>query len=75
MDLNRRFLIGYNMYKEDPKVIDMKERVMAYNQLLKYHGIKDHQVQKTELNGKYLSLLIIKKFFTMLFLMCLDFPG
>jgi glycerol-3-phosphate O-acyltransferase/dihydroxyacetone phosphate acyltransferase len=75
VDLNRRFLIGYNMYKQEPQIVELKERILAYNQLLKYHGIKDHQVQKTGMTGRATLLRVVKKFFIMIFLMSLDFPG
>lgn len=75
VDLNRRFLIGYNQYKDEPRVIDLEQRVLAYNQLLKYHGIKDHQVSKTKLGGSHTLVLICKRFFIMLMLALMDFPG
>ncbi|CAO0801443.1 unnamed protein product [Mucor circinelloides] len=75
VDLNRRFLIGYNMFKDEPKVKELEQRVLAYNQLLKYHGIRDHQVQKTKLGGKRTLYLIFKRFIIMTLLALLDFPG
>ncbi|KAI7904725.1 uncharacterized protein BX663DRAFT_530203 [Cokeromyces recurvatus] len=76
VDLNRRFLIGYNLFKDDPKVIELQQKVMAYNQLLKYHGIQDHQVSKTnkENNGRLLWLLI-KRIFILIILTLWVFPG
>ncbi|KAI9473901.1 MAG: hypothetical protein EXX96DRAFT_579809 [Benjaminiella poitrasii] len=76
VDLNRRFLIGYNLFKDDPKVIELQQKVMAYNQLLKYHGIRDHQVSKTnkENNGRLLWLLI-KRIFLLIILGLWAFPG
>lgn len=76
VDLNRRFLIGYNIFRDDPKVVELQQRVMAYNQLLKYHGIKDHQVSKTsnENNGRLLWLLI-KRIFILTILGLWAFPG
>lgn len=76
VDLNRRFLIGYNIFRDDPKVMELQQRVMAYNQLLKYHGIKDHQVSKTsnENNGRLLWLLI-KRIFILTILGLWAFPG
>ncbi|KAG2195494.1 hypothetical protein INT47_012038, partial [Mucor saturninus] len=75
VDLNRRFLIGYNMNKDDPRVVELEERVLAYNQLLKYHGIKDHQVPKTHVGGAHTVLLICKRLFLVLLLALWDFPG
>lgn len=56
--------------------MELQQRVMAYNQLLKYHGIKDHQVSKTsnENNGRLLWLLI-KRIFILTILGLWAFPG
>ncbi|KAI8881524.1 hypothetical protein K501DRAFT_324464 [Backusella circina FSU 941] len=75
VDLNRRFLIGYNIFKDDPKVIDLQEKVKAYNQLLKYHGIRDHQVSKTDNNNTRLLLLLMKRLFVLTILLLWAFPG
>ncbi|CAO3682882.1 unnamed protein product [Umbelopsis ramanniana] len=47
VELNRRFLIGWTQFKDDPRVIELARKVRAYNQTLKYFGIRDHQVEKT----------------------------
>lgn len=73
--MNRRFLIGYNFFKDDPKVIELQQKVLAYNQLLKYHGIKDHQVLKTETNGPRMLWLLIKRIIILAVLTLLAFPG
>lgn len=51
VDLNRRFIHGYERYKDEPKVKELEQKVLAYNQLLKYHGLKDHQVDRTRVGG------------------------
>lgn len=75
VDLNRRFLIGYNFFKDDPKVIELQQKVLAYNQLLKYHGIKDHQVLKTKMNDSRMLWLLVKRIFILTFMTLLAFPG
>ncbi|KAG2225551.1 hypothetical protein INT45_013662 [Circinella minor] len=75
VDLNRRFLIGYNLFKDDPKVIDLQQRVLAYNQMIKYHGIKDHQVSKTDLGGKRTVALLMERIFILTLLTLWAFPG
>lgn len=47
VELNRRFLIGWTQFKDDPRVIELARKIRAYNQTLKYFGIRDHQVEKT----------------------------
>jgi glycerol-3-phosphate O-acyltransferase/dihydroxyacetone phosphate acyltransferase len=68
-------LIGYNFFKDDPKVIELQQKVLAYNQLLKYHGIKDHQVLKTRNNGARMLWLLVKRIFVLAILSLLAFPG
>ncbi|KAI9268775.1 hypothetical protein BY458DRAFT_533777 [Sporodiniella umbellata] len=75
VDLNRRFVIGYNLYKDDPRVIELQRKVLAYNQLLKYHGLKDHQVPEVNLRSwQTFSLLCYR---AMIFIVwgLLSFPG
>ncbi|CAO3591952.1 unnamed protein product [Absidia cylindrospora] len=75
VDLNRRFLIGYNLFKHEPQVEELHQRVLAYNQLLKYHGIRDHQVSKTDLGGKHTLVLLLKRCFNLTLLTLCGFPG
>lgn len=44
VELNRRFVAGYLHFQDNPKVIDTKDKVMHYNTQLRYHGLRDHQV-------------------------------
>jgi glycerol-3-phosphate O-acyltransferase/dihydroxyacetone phosphate acyltransferase len=75
VDLNRRFVIGYNIYKDDPKVIELQHKVLAYNQLLKYHGLKDHQVSKTNLRRRHTLALLSYRVMLLLVWGLLAFPG
>ncbi|KAI8349694.1 hypothetical protein BD560DRAFT_410197 [Blakeslea trispora] len=75
VDLNRRFVIGYNLYKDDPRVIDLQQKVLAYNQLLKYHGLRDHQVPVINLRGWRTFFLLCYRFSILLIWGLLAFPG
>ncbi|KAG0166094.1 hypothetical protein DFQ30_007588 [Apophysomyces sp. BC1015] len=75
VDLNRRFLIGYNLFRDDPKVIDLQQRVLAYNQLLKYHGIRDHQVSKTDVSRRRPLGIVLKRVIVLMILSLWAFPG
>ncbi|KAK5963035.1 bifunctional glycerol-3-phosphate/glycerone-phosphate O-acyltransferase GPT2 PWA37_004734 [Arxiozyma heterogenica] len=48
VEINRRLLVGYSKYKEDPRIIKLKEMVTAYNDILYSYGLKDHQVEKLQ---------------------------
>lgn len=44
VELNRRLIAGYLEYKDDPKIQQLKVKVLKYNRRLQDLGIKDHQV-------------------------------
>lgn len=46
VELNKRFIAGYEVYKDEPKVQALRERVKQYNTLLRHMGLKDHQVER-----------------------------
>ncbi|KAK4190848.1 glycerol-3-phosphate O-acyltransferase 1 [Podospora australis] len=45
VELNRRLALGYERYKDDERIIKLKESVTEYNKQLRYLNIRDHQVQ------------------------------
>lgn len=45
VELNKRFIVGYEVYKEDPRIKELERGVREYNKLLQYLGLKDHQVE------------------------------
>ncbi|KAI9269048.1 hypothetical protein BDA99DRAFT_503349 [Phascolomyces articulosus] len=75
VDLNRRFVIGYNLYKDDPKIIELQRNVLAYNQLLKYHGLQDHQVPDINLREWRTFFLLLQRIFILIVWGLLAFPG
>ncbi|KAK3806421.1 MAG: glycerol-3-phosphate O-acyltransferase [Benniella sp.] len=74
VELNRRFVAGYMHFKDNPKVIEAKEKVMHYNTLLRYHGLRDHQVNIRRTRREAVALLI-SRVIQMIFLSCLALPG
>lgn len=44
VELNKRFIVGYEVYKDEPRVKELERKVKEYNTLLRYMGLKDHQV-------------------------------
>lgn len=46
VEINRRLLVGYSKYKDDERIINLKDMVAQYNKILKSYGLKDHQVEK-----------------------------
>lgn len=45
VELNRRLILGYNKYKDDPRIIDLQKEVLSYNQQILALRVRDHQVQ------------------------------
>ena len=44
VELNKRFLESYRLFKDEPKVQKIKAEVLKYNRLLRDLGLRDHQV-------------------------------
>jgi glycerol-3-phosphate O-acyltransferase/dihydroxyacetone phosphate acyltransferase len=45
IELNRRLAKGYERYKDDPRIVDLKKDILAYNKQLWLLGVRDHQVE------------------------------
>ncbi|CAG8606968.1 996_t:CDS:2, partial [Acaulospora morrowiae] len=75
MVLNRRFVGGYMKFKDNPRVQEMNKNVMEYNQLLKYYGLRDHQVHKAAMGRFRALMLLIYRVFLLLILVILGFTG
>lgn len=45
IELNRRLIQGYNKYKDDPRIVDLKKEVVSYNKQILALRVRDHQVQ------------------------------
>ncbi|KAK4127215.1 hypothetical protein N657DRAFT_567111 [Parathielavia appendiculata] len=50
VELNRRLALGYEKYKNDPRIIKLKESVTEYNKQLRYLNIRDHQVEYAKMS-------------------------
>ncbi|KAL5377697.1 hypothetical protein DPSP01_009622 [Paraphaeosphaeria sporulosa] len=51
VELNRRLIQGYNKYKDDPRIVDLKKEVLSYNKQILALGVRDHQVQYARVSG------------------------
>lgn len=60
VELNRRLVKGYEHYKDDPRIIELKNSVLKYNKQLWLLGIRDHQVE-------YARFSIIKVVWTLIY--------
>ncbi|KAF8326345.1 glycerol-3-phosphate O-acyltransferase [Cantharellus anzutake] len=48
VELNKRFIEGYNHFKDEPQVKKVQADVLRYNRFLKDLGLKDHQVPRAK---------------------------
>ncbi|KAI8886896.1 hypothetical protein K501DRAFT_176694 [Backusella circina FSU 941] len=75
VELNRRFLLGFKYFENDPKLKELMHRIQAYNNTLKYFGLRDYQVAKTDIDlGSALPVLIVR-IFKLLILSLFGFPA
>ena len=47
VELNKRFLHGYSVFKDEPRLQALLSNVLMYNRLLQDLGLRDHQVSPT----------------------------
>ncbi|KAF9536928.1 hypothetical protein EC957_009350 [Mortierella hygrophila] len=74
VELNRRFVAGYMHFKDNPKVIEAKDKVMHYNTQLRYHGLRDHQVN-IRITRRHAIGMLLSRLAQMIFMSCLALPG
>ncbi|EGW31316.1 uncharacterized protein SPAPADRAFT_61887 [Spathaspora passalidarum NRRL Y-27907] len=76
VEMNRRLVMGYEHYKNEPKVQQLKEKVLAYNDMLKSFQLPDHHVEKLEDSNKlHLIPILITRVIKLLILFVLALPG
>lgn len=50
VELNRRLLEGYNKFKDEPIIINLRKNILEYNKERQTMGIQDHQVETASMN-------------------------
>ncbi|CCG83441.1 Uncharacterized acyltransferase C1718.04 [Taphrina deformans PYCC 5710] len=75
VELNRRFITGYNHFKDDPRVKDIKADVMKYNRDLSLMGVKDHQLTNLKLSSSQVLGLLIYRSLKLALLALGSLPG
>ena len=50
VELNRRLVKGYTHYKDDSRIVSLKQSVLDYNKELRYLNIRDHQVEYAKMS-------------------------
>jgi glycerol-3-phosphate O-acyltransferase/dihydroxyacetone phosphate acyltransferase len=75
VELSKRFMEGYLHYQHEPKIIELRKRVIAYNRLLRDMGIADHQVERASNRSFKSLLLLVYRTGLLLWWGLLSFPG
>ncbi|KAI0054033.1 glycerol-3-phosphate O-acyltransferase [Auriscalpium vulgare] len=61
VELNRRFLEGYEHFKDEPRLKKFRDDVLKYNRLVRDLGLRDHQVPRAQkASWKILGLLLYR---------------
>ena len=78
VELNRRLIKGYTVYKDDPRVVDVKKDVNDYNRRLRSLRVKDHQVEWGNIHERrwwYVLAVLIYRLVELLVLFAGTLPG
>ncbi|RKP16269.1 hypothetical protein ROZALSC1DRAFT_17781 [Rozella allomycis CSF55] len=75
LELTRRLIKGYTIYKDNSRIVKLKEKVLEYNDLLLAYGLKDHEVKKTILKPFQIIPRLITRLIGLLFLFSFSLPG
>lgn len=75
VELNRRLAMGYERYKDDPRIVQLSKDVKEYNKQLRYLNIRDHQVQYVHMPIHTVVLTTIYRVLKLLVLLVGTLPG
>ncbi|KAG1472876.1 hypothetical protein G6F56_001279 [Rhizopus delemar] len=75
VELNRRFLLGYKYFEKDARLVDLAQRIKAYNNTLKYFGLRDHQVARTQTAAYSAAPVLLSRLLKIAFLVVFGFPS
>ncbi|KAI8637532.1 hypothetical protein BD408DRAFT_353596 [Parasitella parasitica] len=75
VELNRRFLLGYSYFEKDLRLVDLAHRIKAYNNTLKYFGLRDYQVARTQYTAYSAAPILVSRIIKLIFLAIFGFPS
>lgn len=75
VELNRRLAMGYERYKDDPRIVKLSADVKEYNKQLRYLNIRDHQVQYVRMPIHTVVFTTIYRVLKLLVLLVGTLPG
>ena len=72
--LSRRFAFAFDTLRDRPEIHALVEEVKHYNRMLKYYGVRDHQVKNTSIPPSKAIGLLFYRSFQLLFITLLAAP-
>ena len=75
VELNRRFVKGYLKFRDDPKIAQLSQSIIDYNNLLLAFGIKDHQVKNARIDTIYSMLRLLFHLSVLIVFGLISLPG
>lgn len=75
VELNKRFIEGYLHYQHEPRIIELRTKIIAYNRLLRDMGLADHQVERATNRSVKSGVLLIYRTGLLLWWSALALPG
>lgn len=75
VELNRRLVKGYTTYKDDPRIVNLKKSILAYNKELMMLNIRDHQVSYAKFSIFKVILTLLYRLGKLLVLAIAVLPG
>ncbi|WVQ82544.1 hypothetical protein IAT38_004673 [Cryptococcus sp. DSM 104549] len=75
VELSKRLMEGYLTYKDEPKIIDLRQKVISYNRLLRDMGIADHQVERASNRSAKSAVLLVYRTGLLIWWSMLALPG
>ena len=75
VELNRRFVKGYLKFRNDPKIAQLSQSIIDYNNLLLAFGIKDHQVKNARIDTIYSMLRLLFHLSVLIVFGLISLPG
>ncbi|KAK6464296.1 glycerol-3-phosphate O-acyltransferase [Scheffersomyces coipomensis] len=76
VEMNRRLVMGYEHYKHEPKVQEIKTKILKYNEMLNQLYLPDHHVEECDESNKLRVLpVLILRILKLIFFVILALPG
>ncbi|KAJ2559983.1 Glycerol-3-phosphate/dihydroxyacetone phosphate acyltransferase, partial [Coemansia sp. RSA 1836] len=75
VELTRRFIKGYSVYRDLPAVRELRDRIEDYNLQLRYYGIRDHQVDTMRIGRAEAGALFVWRLLWLLIMGLVALPG